>query len=72
MSNSKQKEGIERSPELLALEKRFRKLREELTIRDHEPQASQGGITPAEFLEVATDVADNYSPSGYLSSAPKP
>ncbi len=60
--------SADRSPELRALDEKYRKLREARSGTNSEPENS--GRPVDAFLKLSSEVAMGYSPSGYLSSAP--
>jgi len=61
-------QAAERSPELLALDAKYRKLREARSGTNSEPENS--GRPVDAFLKLSSEVAMGYKPSGYLASTP--
>ena len=59
---------ISPSPELKALAEEYRKLREHRPVQTGEPQNT--GRTVSAFVDLSTKVAEEYTPSKYLKSAP--
>jgi hypothetical protein len=57
----------ERSPELLALQREYKILRE---ARSAKSEPDNAGFSPEAFVELSENVADEYTPSAYLESAP--
>jgi hypothetical protein len=65
------------SPELLALRGEYREMREQRDAEREQRTEGPGrtepenaGREPADFVALSEKVADNYTPSGYLQSAP--
>jgi hypothetical protein len=60
--------AMPRSPENIALEKKYRAFRKEREMRLGEPKNT--GRSLSEFVELTTKVAEEYQPSSYIKSAP--
>jgi len=58
----------ERSPELRALEAKYAELQERQPVRTTEPENTGRSIEA--FVDLSTKVAEEYTPSQYLRSAP--
>ncbi|HEX3651854.1 MAG TPA: hypothetical protein VHU18_03425 [Rhizomicrobium sp.] len=62
--------AAERSSKLKALDQKYRKLREQRAGQVQEPDNT--GLRVEDFIKLSTLVAESYTPSKYLESAPLP